>query len=111
MLLDELHQQKEDCQQAIERMNKLQRLQTNPDFEELILEGFCEKECARYARLSGDPEIPESVRLASGNACKASGVLMRYIQTILMKGQLAEQEIKEVEEAINNELMKTGDEE
>lgn len=109
MLIDELRQQKEDCQKAIDRMIKLQRLQKNSDFEELILDGFCEKECARYARLSGDPEVPENVRLASSEACKASGVFMRYIQSINMVGQMAQSELEEVENAITQELMKGGE--
>ena len=33
------------------------RLQENPDFQKLIVEDFCEKECAGYAKASGDPSL------------------------------------------------------
>lgn len=96
-----------DLKEVVERRDLALKLEKNPDFVKLILDGFCEKECARFARNSGDPAIPKDQREDSLAMAQAAGHLRRYLSFCVRIGNQAENEIKQAEETLD-ELRSEG---
>lgn len=98
--VQELEKQLEENKKLIAQRQAAQRLSQNADFKKLILEGFCEKECARYARESGDPAIDAEGRADALAMAQAAGHLLRYLSLQIQMGAHAERTIQEVEEEL-----------
>jgi len=58
----------------------LMRLQSNKDFRKIIMEGFCQEECARYIVMAGDSELEQNERNDALNMAMAAGHLQRYLK-------------------------------
>ena len=54
MTPEQVYEERQKHQALIEKANKLERLQANPDFKELFMEDYCEKESQRLVSLFGD---------------------------------------------------------
>lgn len=107
--IENIQAQIEDLKEVQKRRDLALRLEKNADFKELILDGFCEKECARFARNSGDPGISPENRADSLAMAQAAGHLRRYLSVIVRMGNQAESEIKQAEETID-EIRREGTE-
>lgn len=101
---------------AVEMRDMAIKLSENREFRKLILEGFCEKECARYARESGDPSLTAEQRQDALNMAQAAGHLKRFLSVIFVTGNTAQNQISEIEFALEeirtgaNENSEEGDE-
>ncbi len=51
-----------DLKERVVKKNLALELENNRVFKEFILDGFCETECARFARNSGDPMFTKEQR-------------------------------------------------
>jgi len=98
-----------ELQEAVEKKDLAFKLEKNPEFKKLILDGFCEKECARFARNSGDPSIPKEMREDSLAMAQAAGHLRRWLSVTVRMGLRAEEEIRQAREAIT-EMHQEGQE-
>ena len=96
----EIEAQIADLKELVQRKDLALRLEKVPEFKELILDGFCEKDCARFARNSGDPSIEPENRADSLAMAQAAGHLRRWLSMTVRQGLMAEQEIAEGQEAL-----------
>lgn len=69
------------------------RLNENPDFRDLIVNGFCLTEAARYAQESGDPMLSKDQRQDALNMAQASGHLKRFLTVTIVMGNDADRAI------------------
>jgi len=85
--------------EAIEIADKLDTLNKVPEFKEIILEGFMEKEPARYAAIITDPNMlgDQDQREILG-AIKAVGYLGDYLRNIGRRGDQMKAALKDAEE-------------
>lgn len=97
---ENIEQQIAELQELVERKDLALKLEKNRDFKKLILDGFCETECARFARNSGDPSISPENRADSLAMAQAAGHLRRYLSLCVMQGFRAEDEIRQAKEAL-----------
>jgi precorrin-6B methylase 1 len=95
-----LEQQLDDAKSLIERRNLALKLSSNREFRKLVLEGFCEKDCARFAAEAGDPALDVQQRADAMEMAKAGGHLKRYLSAAFMMGAAAERDVAELEEAL-----------
>lgn len=77
------------------------RLSKNKDFQKLILDGFCTKECARYAQMSKDVAISDRDQADALGYAQAAGYLRRWLQVINMGGVKAKGDIPSIEAALD----------
>ena len=98
--VSELEQQLEDNKKLMDRRDKAVKLYSNPDFKELIVEGFCVKDCARYCQASQDPALSPLEQQDALNIAQASGHLRRFLSVIMQMGNAAERQIPQIEHAI-----------
>lgn len=75
--------------QAIERLN------SNSDFQLVIVKGFLQDDCLRYLDLSGDSNLSEKARQDSLNIAQAGGHFKRYIEAQMTKARDASNRIFE----------------
>lgn len=100
--INALERQREDAKAAIKRRDAILRLRNVPEFREYILEGFAERECARYLRESTDPALSERHRADALATAQAAGHLIRFLNTVVQMGNQAEDNMADLEEAIED---------
>lgn len=95
-----LEKQLSDAKVFVENREVAQRLYRNADFKKLILDGFCLKDCARYAQESQDPALTAAQQADALNIAQAAGHLRRYLAIQIQLGNHAEGQIQSIEEAL-----------
>lgn len=95
-----LEQQLDGAKKLIEFRRLALRLSQNRDFKKLILEEFCEKECARYAQNSSNPALGVDERADCLGIAQAAGHLKRWLSVQVQMGAHAEREIADLETAL-----------
>ncbi len=107
--IEELEEQKRQFELMIRRKTLSQKLSLNPEFRELILEDFCEKECARYAQNSGNPALTPEARADCLGMAQAAGHLRRFLSVVIQMGNTAEDRMEEMEQALVEERQNAGE--
>lgn len=98
--IERMQRDNENYRQQVSMGEVAKRLKDNKDFQALILDFYCVKECARYAQVSGDVSLPaESRQDALANA-QAAGYLKRFLHTTIQMGEMAARSIGENEQEI-----------
>jgi hypothetical protein len=92
-----LEQQLEDAKGLIARRNMALKLAGNHEFRTLILEGFCMRDCARFAQESADPALPLESRADAMAMAQAGGHLKRYLSAAFQLGAGAESSLGDLE--------------
>lgn len=95
--IEALEQQLSDSRLLIEHRDMILKLSGNREFRKVILEGFCEKECARYARQSGDPMLSALERADALAMAQAAGHLKRFLSIQVQIGNTAHNTIPDIE--------------
>jgi hypothetical protein len=108
--INQLEQQLKNAKLLVERRTKALRLAENREFRELILEGFCRDDAARFAQQIGDPALDKKQQEDAASMAAASGHLLRYLRVITQQGDVVEREIVDLEEAIE-EMRAAGEDE
>lgn len=92
----------EQAKEFVERGKRLERLQANPDFQEIIGKGYFEREAIRLVHLKSDPNIQCPEKQASiVRDMDAIGSLRWYLQVIQMQAVNAAMAIADGEEALD----------
>lgn len=99
--LSQLENQLVQAKELISRRNMAIKLASNPEFKELIIEGFMLKEAARYVQSSSDPALKAEERADALAMAQASGHLKRYLSVTVQMGAFAERDLANLEEAID----------
>lgn len=106
---EQLQDQIADHREMVERKDLALKLEKNPEFKKLILEIFCEKECARFAQGSGDPALGPDEQKASLAMAQSAGHLRRWLSMTVQMGYHAEGAIKGCEDEISEIAREGGD--
>lgn len=92
-----LEKQIEAAKEIKAQRDLMLKLVGNREFKKLIIEGFCRDEAARFAHLSTDPNMTAEARADSLGSAQAAGYLKRWINAIIIQGNMAERELPEAE--------------
>lgn len=104
-----LEKQLEDSKSLIKLRDMAIKLYSNPEFKELIIDGFCLKDCARFAQESGDPALNAEQRADALGMAQAAGHLRRFLSTTVVMGNNAANQIPALEEAIVEARQEAGE--
>lgn len=91
--------------------DQILKLSANPDFRDVIDKGFIHDEAARNARIGGDPALSKDQREDALQMAMASGHLQRYLSANIQMGYRADEEIKQIDEALEELRAEEGSEE
>lgn len=108
--LTELQEHLSNLKQLVIQKNKVEELQRNPVYIEIIEQGFLTEEMQRYSSLAVSEKATPDLRALANDSAKSGAVLLNYLTTIVMQGRYAEEAIPEVEEAIVEEETTKEDE-
>ena len=95
-----LEQQLKNAKELAARRAMALKLSENREFRKLILEDFCTTECARYVQASADPALGVGERADALAMAQAAGHLRRFLSVITQIGFTAENEVPQIEAAI-----------
>lgn len=89
------------AREFIQRADALKRLYNNPDFQEILVKGYFEREPIRLVHLKSDPHM-QTPEQQAGIIKEMDGVgsLRGYFQVIFMQAQHAIDAISESEEVL-----------
>lgn len=100
--IEQAREEIEKCRGAVEQRNRLLRLTQNVDFRDLITQGFLKDECARYTHMSTDINIPLESRTDALGYAQSAGYFKRWINFVIIMGNTAENNIKDLEEFLED---------
>jgi len=89
---------KESAQKVVKKRDDLLKLQENPIFKEIFIEGYFRDEAARIAQAIVNPEMMDDIdqRELEGQM-RSIGHIQNYMLTIRQAGNAMEARIKEAE--------------
>lgn len=106
----QLETRKEALRRQIKLRDQILRLKQNPDYQAVVLDGFTRDECARNAHISTDTRMPKEDREEALGCSQAAGYFLRYLSANIQMGYTAEDEIEQIDEAID-EIRQSGEDE
>ena len=87
----------------------LQRLTSNKDFKQIVIEGYFEKEAVRLVHLKADPSMQSAESQRSIiQQMDAIGALKQYLNLVLIQAGMATKQI-ELDEAVRDEILEEGE--
>lgn len=98
----------QEAEKNVEKAKRLQKLLSNRDFKEVILDGYFEKEAARLASALGDPTLAAH-RSEIISSIDGIGRLQAYFRTVEQIGKMSTQAITEGREALDEIRANGGD--
>ena len=87
-----------------------EKLATNHEFKKLILDGYFRDEAARLALLSSDPALDQTSREHVLRDLNGPGSLKRYLSAIVQMGRVAQNEIREAYQTMDEIRAEGSDE-
>ena len=107
--IQELEAQKVELAKQVELRDAILKLSGNHEFRKVVHEGFLRDDCARNARIAGDPSLDEKQQKDAMQMSLAAGHFQRYLSANVQMGNQAENTIFQIDEALA-ELRAEGDE-
>ena len=89
----------EELQKVVDRRNQLRKLESNREFRKIVLDGYFKDEAARLAAISADP-AHEKMRPQILMEIQAISCFRQFLRNIDLIGGIAERELKENHEAL-----------
>jgi len=107
--IEEVELSIEHARELIERGQMAERLSRNNEFRKLVLEGYFVNEAARLALLYSDPNIPNEMRENLLRDISAPGCFKRYLSSIVQMGHVAQRELREHMETLDEIRAEDGE--
>ena len=103
--LEQINLTIEEAEKQIAKMDALDRLRENKDFQLLIENGYFKDEASRLVLLKADPNFQkEEDQIASDKMIIAIGYFRQYLRTIYQLGSIAKRSLDDYRDT-RNEIM------
>jgi hypothetical protein len=89
-----------EAKKLVDRRDAVKRLSKNRDFRKIIDDGYFKDEAARLTSITADPNLKEQ-REDIFVALQGISTFKQYLQTIITMGNMAEAEIMDNEEILD----------
>lgn len=107
MSIAEFEEYRQTCEQVVANAKMAEKLAEDPGFKQIIMTEYFEKEPERLARLIATGRLTPAGIEGAIEDLKSIGHLNRFLSEYVQKGIIAQQELKELEEA-RNEAVESG---
>ena len=111
--LQEIEVSIDELQKHVDRRTMFERLMANKDFQQIIDQEYFIDEASRMLLLRDDPNLPADKKKFLEADMFGPGALKRYFFTIIQVGNMAESQIAEYRETmdeIHDQISEGGDE-
>lgn len=98
--IQELEAEKARLQKQVTLRDQILKLSENHEFRKVIHDGFLNEECARSARMAGEPTLSDVERRNMLDMAMAAGHLQRYLSANVQMGNQAEETIIQYDQAL-----------
>ena len=102
--LEQLEDSRKQCKDIIETSEAAIRLSKNEDFIKVMFKTYFEEEPKRLGYLIASGKLPDSSVDGAIENLKAVGIVQKFLNDIVMQGNLAKDSLNSLEEAYNNSL-------
>lgn len=92
------------AKEMVSKKQMAEKLASNREFKKLILDGYFKDEAVRLASLSADVQMKEHRDEIFMNI-QAISVFRQFMQNIVRMGEVAEAELREYQEALDEERL------
>lgn len=89
-----------ELKRGVAKRDKALKLYNNREFKELILDGFCVQDAAKYVQQAGDPILTAEERADALAIAMAAGHLKRFLSITVQMGNNCESQLKRSEEEL-----------
>lgn len=96
---DEYQELKKACEELLGKAKAAARLAENPDFREIVMGSYFEQEPMRLAGLMATGRLSDKQFDGCVSELKAIGSLRTFLQDFIQKGNIASNELADLEEA------------
>ena len=103
-----LNDHRSDLQKVKDRAKALERLNLNPDFKTIVIDGFLKEDAARFVQLSVDLELTDEQRKDALGTAQASGYFKKYLHYIGLMGRQADSQIDQVDRELETIRIESG---
>lgn len=98
--INELEEYIANLETLIKEKKQAENLINNKDFQDLILNTYCKRECVRYLQLSLCDNLSKEVRDDSLAMAEDAAKVQLFLDNIIKFGIIAERDIKEAREVL-----------
>ena len=104
MDIDEFNAYKASCEYVIQKAKDAAKLAKNPEFISIIMEDYFENEPKRLGSLMASGRLTPQGFEGAVHDLKSIGHLRAYLQDFISKGNIASEELIQLEEARNEAI-------
>jgi len=97
--MEEYHEHRKVCEELIRQSDAAIKLANNPEFKELIMDGYFTREPQRLGQMMASGRLNEKQFDLCAMDLKGVAGLRNYLTGFTQKGQVARQELRDLEEA------------
>lgn len=101
MTFEEYEEYKKVCEALLEKAEAAARLAQNKDFKEIVMDAYFDQEPKRLAGLMATGRLNDKQFDECVSELRAIGSLRVFLQDFIQKGNIAMDELKNLEEAYN----------
>jgi len=99
MTVEEYQDYRASCEEVIRQADAAVKLANNPEFKELVMDGYFTREPQRLGQLMGSGRINERQFDQCSLDLKGIAGFRTYMMSFTQKGEIARQELRNLEEA------------
>lgn len=107
---DQYQEYKKSCEQLLAQAKSASKLAENPDFKNIVMGAYFEQEPMRLAGLMASGRLSEKQFDECTQELKAIGSLRTFLQDFIQKGNIAADELANLEVAWNEAVMENATE-
>lgn len=100
--VNQIEQHIKALKSGIAKREQVLKLSRNRDFKDLIIEGFCVRDSAKYVQQAGDPNLNQGERDDALALAMAGGHLKRYLSTLITIGNNCEAQLLRAENELES---------
>lgn len=93
--IQELEEYIVHLEELVKQKEQAENLLHNKDFQDLVLETYCKKECVRYLKLVVCEDLPREAREDSLSMAEDTAKIKVFLDNVVRFGAIAERDIVE----------------
>ena len=108
LTMEQYQEYKASCEELLRQAKSAAKLAENPDFKEIVMDAYFDQEPKRLAGLMATGRLSDKQFDECVSELKAIGSLRTFLQDFIQKGNIAQDELANLEAAWNEAVAANG---
>jgi hypothetical protein len=108
---DQYQEYKKSCEDLLALAQKAAKLSENPEFKEIVMDAYFDQEPKRLAGMMATGRLSEKQFAQCADELRSIGSLRTFLQDFIQKGNIAQDELANLEVAWNEAVMENAESE